>query len=106
MASARAKFLIGGALVLGTAGYLMATSIQDTGMYYLTPTELSTKLDADPTFVIVENHTWGPQHFAQARRYDGTRWMGPGTTRAPIFTPVFRKVGSASSLVASSVGVR
>jgi cytochrome c-type biogenesis protein CcmE len=50
MASARTKFLIGGALVLGTAGYLMATSIQDTGMYYLTPTELSTKLDADPTF--------------------------------------------------------
>ena len=42
MASARTKFLISGALVLGTAGYLMATSIQDTGMYYLTPTELST----------------------------------------------------------------
>ena len=50
MASARTKFLIGGALVLGTAGYLMATSIQDTGMYYLTPTELSTKLEADPSF--------------------------------------------------------
>ncbi len=50
MASARTKFLIGGALVLGTAGYLMATSIQDTGMYYLTPTELATKLDADSTF--------------------------------------------------------
>ena len=50
MSSARTKFLIGGALVLGTAGYLMATSIQDTGMYYLTPTELSTKLAADPTF--------------------------------------------------------
>ena len=50
MITARTKFLIGGALVLGTAGYLMATSIQDTGMYYLTPTELSAKLAADPSF--------------------------------------------------------
>jgi cytochrome c-type biogenesis protein CcmE len=50
MNSARTKFLIGGALVLGTAGYLMATSIKDTGMYYLTPTELSAKLAADPGF--------------------------------------------------------
>ena len=43
MNPARTKFLIGGALVLGVAGYLMATSIKDTGMYYLTPSELSTK---------------------------------------------------------------
>ena len=50
MTSARTKFLIGGALVLGTAGYLMATSIRETGTYYLTPTELATKLDADPSF--------------------------------------------------------
>jgi cytochrome c-type biogenesis protein CcmE len=50
MNSARTKFLIGGALILGTAGYLMATSIKDTGMYYLTPSELSTKLAADPSF--------------------------------------------------------
>jgi cytochrome c-type biogenesis protein CcmE len=50
MNSARTKFLIGGAVVLGTAGYLMATSIKETGTYYLTPTELATKLDADPGF--------------------------------------------------------
>ena len=50
MISARAKFLVGGVLVLGTAGYLMATSIKDTGMYYLTPTEFATKLSVDPTF--------------------------------------------------------
>jgi len=47
---ARTKFLIGGAAVLGTAGYLMAASIRDTGVYYLTPTELATKVSADPTF--------------------------------------------------------
>jgi cytochrome c-type biogenesis protein CcmE len=50
MTSARTKFLIGGALVLGMAGYLMATSIKDTGVYYLTPTELASRLSADPTF--------------------------------------------------------
>src|SRR5687768_8308726 len=45
----RTKFLIGAALVLGTAGWLMATSISETGMYYLTPSELTTKLEADST---------------------------------------------------------
>jgi cytochrome c-type biogenesis protein CcmE len=47
---ARTKFLIGGLLVLGPVGYLMASSIRETGVYYLTPTELSAKLAADSTF--------------------------------------------------------
>lgn len=47
---ARTKFLIGGALVLSTAGYLMASSIKDTGVYYLTTSELAQKVAADPTF--------------------------------------------------------
>lgn len=47
---ARTKFLIGGLLILGPVGYLTASSIKQTGMYYLTPTELSAKLSADPTF--------------------------------------------------------
>jgi cytochrome c-type biogenesis protein CcmE len=46
----RTKFLIGGVLVLGTAGYLAASAINDTGVYYLTPAELSAKTKADPTF--------------------------------------------------------
>ena len=46
----RTKFLIGGTLVLGVAGFLMASSIKDTGIYYLTPSELSAKLAADPSF--------------------------------------------------------
>lgn len=45
----RTKFLIGASLVLTTAGYLMASSIRQTGMYFLTPTELAAKLEADPT---------------------------------------------------------
>ncbi len=46
----RTKFLIGGVLVIGTAGYLAASAIKDTGVYYLTPGELSAKTKADPTF--------------------------------------------------------
>ena len=46
----RTKFLAGGLLVLGTAGYLMASSISETATYYLTPQELAAKTTADPTF--------------------------------------------------------
>ena len=46
----RTKFLLGGALVLGTAGFLMASSIKDTAVYYLTQGELSAKTVSDPTF--------------------------------------------------------
>ena len=50
MVRARTKFMIGGVLVLGTAGYLMASSIGETGMYYLTPGELTAKVQGDSTF--------------------------------------------------------
>ena len=43
----RTKFLIGAGLVLASAGFLMASSIKTTGMYYVTPTELAAKLAAD-----------------------------------------------------------
>jgi cytochrome c-type biogenesis protein CcmE len=45
----RTKFLIGAGLVLASAGYLMASSIKATGMYYFTPTEMSANLAADPS---------------------------------------------------------
>ena len=46
----RTKFLAGGLLILGSAGVLMASSIKETGQYYLTPGELGAKVRADPTF--------------------------------------------------------
>jgi cytochrome c-type biogenesis protein CcmE len=49
--NARAKFLIGGVIVLGGAGALMANAIKQTGEYYLTPQELETRVAADPSFV-------------------------------------------------------
>lgn len=35
---------------MGTAGYLMASSIKDTAVFYLTPQELHAKTVNDPTF--------------------------------------------------------
>lgn len=45
----RVKFLVGGAVILGVAVYLMASSIKTTGEYYLTPQELAAKVAADPS---------------------------------------------------------
>ncbi len=46
----RTKFISGGLIVLGVAGYLMASSISETAVYYLTPGELYAKTTGDPTF--------------------------------------------------------
>lgn len=46
---ARTKFLLGAGLILAVAGYLMASSIRSTGVYYLTPSELAARLAADPS---------------------------------------------------------
>jgi cytochrome c-type biogenesis protein CcmE len=47
---ARTKFILGGVLVLGTVGYLMASGIKETGVYYLTPTELAARVGRDQSF--------------------------------------------------------
>jgi cytochrome c-type biogenesis protein CcmE len=47
---ARTKFMIGGVLVLGTSGWLMASSIEQTKEYYLTPTEMASRIKSDPSF--------------------------------------------------------
>lgn len=47
----RTKFLLGGAVVLGAAGVLMAGAIKDTGIYFLVPSELEAKVAEDPTLV-------------------------------------------------------
>lgn len=71
---ARTKFLIGGALVLSTAAYLMASSIKETGVYYLTPSELSAHVTADASF-----HDMGVK--LGARVVPGTIVREPGGKR-------------------------
>ena len=44
------KFTLGAVLIVGSVGYLMASGVKQTGQYFLTPSELSQKLAADPTF--------------------------------------------------------
>jgi len=43
------KFLVGAALIVGAVGYLIAAGVRETGVYFLTPTELVTKSTADTT---------------------------------------------------------
>jgi cytochrome c-type biogenesis protein CcmE len=47
---ARSKFLIGGLLVLGTSGVLMASSVKETAQYFLTTSELAAKIEESPRF--------------------------------------------------------
>lgn len=47
----RSKFILGGAIVLGAAGVLMAGAIKDTGIYFLMPAELEAKVAEDPTMI-------------------------------------------------------
>ena len=44
------KFLMGGAVVAGLVGYLMFTGMQESMIYYHTPTELVERYGADPGY--------------------------------------------------------
>jgi len=50
---ARTKFVLGAAMVTVSVGYLMASGIKDTGVYFVTPTELASKVAEDPSFMDV-----------------------------------------------------
>ena len=43
----RAKFLTGTGIVVVTVGFLMAEGIKDTGVYFLTPSELAARVEVD-----------------------------------------------------------
>ncbi len=47
---AKYKFIFGAVLIFVSVGYLMATGIKDTGVYFLTPTELAERVAIDPSF--------------------------------------------------------
>ncbi|HEU4699200.1 MAG TPA: cytochrome c maturation protein CcmE [Gemmatimonadales bacterium] len=44
------KFLIGALLIVGSVGFMIAQGVKETGVYFLTPTELAAKTASDPTF--------------------------------------------------------
>jgi len=45
------KFILGAGLIVASVGFLITEGVKETGVYFLTPTELSAKTAADPTFV-------------------------------------------------------
>ncbi|MEP6573632.1 MAG: cytochrome c maturation protein CcmE [Gemmatimonadota bacterium] len=47
---AGSKFLIGAGLIVGSVTLLMVEGVKQTGVYFLTPTELAAKTQADPSF--------------------------------------------------------
>jgi len=44
------KFLIGAVVIVGAVSFLMFEGVRQTGVYFLTPTELQQKTTADTTF--------------------------------------------------------
>jgi cytochrome c-type biogenesis protein CcmE len=44
------KFLIGALVIVGAVSFLMIEGVRQTGVYFLTPTELHSRTQADPTF--------------------------------------------------------
>jgi cytochrome c-type biogenesis protein CcmE len=45
------KFMLGAAVIVTSVAALIAQGVKETGVYFLTPAELSAKTVADPTFV-------------------------------------------------------
>jgi len=86
----RTKFAIGGLLVLVCTSYLMASSIGETGMYYLTPNELATKVAADPSFRETGVKVGGRVVEGSIQREEGGRLVrfvvtdSSGTQRYPV----------------------
>jgi cytochrome c-type biogenesis protein CcmE len=44
------RFLFGAVIIVASVGLLMFQGVKETGVYFLTPTELAAKTTADPTF--------------------------------------------------------
>ncbi|NOT07658.1 MAG: cytochrome c maturation protein CcmE [Gemmatimonadales bacterium] len=47
---ASTRFVIGAAVIVAGVGALIATGVKETGIYFLTPSELLAKTQADPGF--------------------------------------------------------
>ena len=45
------KFLLGAALIVAASASSLPKGVKETGVYFLTPTELAAKTASDPTFV-------------------------------------------------------
>jgi cytochrome c-type biogenesis protein CcmE len=44
------KFLLGAALIVASVGFLIAEGVKETGVYFLTPSELAARTSSDSSF--------------------------------------------------------
>jgi cytochrome c-type biogenesis protein CcmE len=82
------RFLLGAAVIVaGTAG-LIVTGVRETGVYFLTPTELLSKTAADPTFHDVGLKVGAKVVPGSVQRDQGTRTIAfrvtDGTSEFPV----------------------
>lgn len=46
----RTKFVVGASIIVASVVFLIASGVRQTGVYFLTPSELAARVEADPTF--------------------------------------------------------
>lgn len=46
----RTRFLLGASVIVASVAFLLVTGVRETGVYFLTPSELYQRVEADPTF--------------------------------------------------------
>ena len=67
------KFLVGAALIVASVGFLIAQGVKETGVYFLTPSELAARTTADPSFYDVGLKMGAKVVPGSIRRDDTTR---------------------------------
>jgi cytochrome c-type biogenesis protein CcmE len=67
------KFLLGATLIVASVGFLIASGVKETGVYFLTPSELAAKTRADPSFYDVGLKMGAKVVPGSIRRDDATR---------------------------------
>jgi len=85
---ARAKFLTGALIIVAGVLFLIVTGVRETGVYFLTPTELVARTTADPTFHDVGLKVGARVVPGSIRRDDAARRVDfevtDGTSRFPV----------------------
>jgi len=67
------KFLVGAGVIVASVVLLIAQGVKETGVYFLTPSELAAKTTADPTFYDVGLKMGAKVVPGSVRRDDGNR---------------------------------
>ena len=70
---ARSKFLLGATIIVVSVVFLISSGIKETGVYFLTPTELIDKTTSDPTFYDVGIKVGAKVVRGSVRRDDAAR---------------------------------